>query len=79
MIRRDRSIENNKSSKEIMNYADEMFDVFSKSHSVLSSFVEINQEQREYFKKKFTVLFFFGNAQKTMMRGHETLFQFRPT
>jgi GNAT superfamily N-acetyltransferase len=44
---------NFESSKEIMNYADEMFDVFSKSHSVLSSFVEINQEQREYFKKKF--------------------------
>ena len=41
------------SNKEIMEYADEMFDVFSKSHSVLSSFVEINQEQREYFKKKF--------------------------
>ena len=40
-------------SKDIMNYADEMFDVFSKSHSVLSSFVEINKEQREYFKKKF--------------------------
>ncbi|MFC0604352.1 GTP cyclohydrolase [Winogradskyella pulchriflava] len=40
-------------NKEIMRYADEMFDVFSKSHSVLSSFVEINQEQREYFKKKF--------------------------
>ena len=36
----------------IMDYADEMFDVFSKSHSVLSSFVEINQEQREYFKKE---------------------------
>ena len=37
----------------IMDYADEMFDVFSKSHAVLSSFVEINKEQREYFKKKF--------------------------
>jgi len=40
-------------NNEIMDYADEMFDVFSKSHSVLSSFVEINKEQREYFKKKF--------------------------
>ena len=40
-------------NKQIMDYADEMFDVFSKSHSVLSSFVEINKEQREYFKKKF--------------------------
>jgi hypothetical protein len=40
-------------NKDIMPYTDEMFDVFSKSHAVLSSFVEINQEQRDYFKKKF--------------------------
>lgn len=40
-------------TKDIMDYADEMFDVFSKSHAFLSSFVEINKEQREYFKKKF--------------------------
>lgn len=38
---------------DIMEYADEMFEVFSKSHAVLSSFVEINKEQRDYFKKKF--------------------------
>lgn len=41
------------STKDILPYTDEMFDVFSKSHAVLSSFVEINQEQRDYFKKKF--------------------------
>jgi ribosomal protein S18 acetylase RimI-like enzyme len=40
-------------NKDILPYTEEMFEVFSKSHSVLSSFVEINQEQREYFKKKF--------------------------
>lgn len=40
-------------NKDIMTYTDEMFEVFSKSHSVLSSFVEINKEQRDYFKKKF--------------------------
>ena len=40
-------------TKDIMAYADGLFEVFSKSHSVLSSFVEITQEQREYFKKKF--------------------------
>lgn len=40
-------------NKDIMKYGDEIFEVFSQSHSVLSSFVEINQEQREYFKKKF--------------------------
>jgi hypothetical protein len=41
------------SNKEIMPYTDEMFEVFSKSHAVLSSFVEITPEQRNYFKKKF--------------------------
>ncbi|OUR90721.1 GTP cyclohydrolase [Flavobacteriales bacterium 34_180_T64] len=41
------------SNKDILPYTDEMFEVFSKSHAVLSSFVEINQEQRDYFKKKF--------------------------
>ncbi|AXT19925.1 GTP cyclohydrolase [Flavobacteriaceae bacterium AU392] len=40
-------------SKDILPYADEMFDVFSKSHESLSTFVEINQLQRDYFKKKF--------------------------
>ncbi len=40
-------------NKEILAYTDEMFDVFSKSHSVLSSFVDINNEQKDYFKKKF--------------------------
>ncbi|AUP77196.1 GTP cyclohydrolase [Flavivirga eckloniae] len=40
-------------NKDILPYTDEMFDVFSKSHEVLSSFVKINDEQREYFKKKF--------------------------
>ncbi|MDD7885877.1 GTP cyclohydrolase [Flavivirga sp. 57AJ16] len=40
-------------NKDILPYTNEMFDVFSKSHAVLSTFVEINDEQREYFKKKF--------------------------
>ena len=40
-------------NKDITPYADEMFEVFEKSHSILSSFVNINKEQREYFKKKF--------------------------
>jgi len=44
---------NFKTNNEILEYADDMFDVFSRSHAVLSSFVEINNEQREYFKKKF--------------------------
>jgi GNAT superfamily N-acetyltransferase len=40
-------------NKDILPYTDEMFDVFSSSHAVLSSFVEINDDQRNYFKKKF--------------------------
>ncbi|MBU3822329.1 GNAT family N-acetyltransferase [Flavobacteriaceae bacterium XHP0103] len=40
-------------NKDIMPYTDEMFEVFSKSHKVLSSFVDINEEQKAYFKKKF--------------------------
>lgn len=41
------------SNKEILPYTNQMFEVFTKSHSVLSSFVDINDAQREYFKKKF--------------------------
>lgn len=40
-------------NKDILPYTDEMFEVFSSSHAVLSSFVEINDDQRNYFKKKF--------------------------
>lgn len=42
-----------KKTSEIMDYADEMFDVFEASHAKLSSFVAINPEQKAYFKKKF--------------------------
>lgn len=42
-----------KTTKDIMAYADEMFDVFETSHAKLSSFVAINPEQKAYFKKKF--------------------------
>ena len=41
------------SNKDILVYADEMFDVFSKSYASLSTFVEITPKQRDYFKKKF--------------------------
>ena len=40
-------------SKDIMPYADKMFDLFNESYSSLSSFVEITDIQKEYFKKKF--------------------------
>lgn len=42
-----------KKTKDIVDYADEMFDVFEASHAKLSSFVAINPEQKAYFKKKF--------------------------
>ncbi|HZW63876.1 MAG TPA: GTP cyclohydrolase [Flavobacteriaceae bacterium] len=41
------------SAKEILPYADEMFDLFNKSYAALSSFVEITPLQKSYFKKKF--------------------------
>jgi len=41
------------SNKDILPYIDEMFEVFSKSFAALSSFVEISDEQRAFFKKKF--------------------------
>jgi ribosomal protein S18 acetylase RimI-like enzyme len=40
-------------TKEVIPYADKMFDLFNKTYSVLSSFVKINTVQQEYFKKKF--------------------------
>lgn len=40
-------------TREVMPYADKMFDLFNKSYSALSSFVEITDIQKEYFKKKF--------------------------
>ncbi|CAM1372572.1 GTP cyclohydrolase [Tenacibaculum xiamenense] len=41
------------STKEIMPYVDEMFDLFSKTYSKLSTYVPISNEQIEYFKKKY--------------------------
>lgn len=40
-------------TKEVMKYADAMFDLFNESYASLSSFVEITDIQKEYFKKKF--------------------------
>jgi hypothetical protein len=38
-------------TKEIMPYVDEMFDLFNSSYAKLSSFVAITDVQKEYFKK----------------------------
>ena len=40
-------------TEEVMPYTDKMFDLFNESYSALSSFVEITDIQKEYFKKKF--------------------------
>ncbi|CDF79131.1 GTP cyclohydrolase [Formosa agariphila KMM 3901] len=40
-------------TKDLMPYVDQMFDLFNKSYSELSSFVEITEVQKAYFKKKF--------------------------
>ena len=41
------------STKEVMVYADQMFDLFNLSYSKLSSFVKITELQKAYMKKKF--------------------------
>ena len=40
-------------TKDIMPYVDEMFDLFSKTYSKLSSFVPISDTQIAYFKKRY--------------------------
>ncbi|MBT8394279.1 MAG: GTP cyclohydrolase, partial [Bacteroidia bacterium] len=47
-----KALEFNK-TKDVMPYADKMFDLFNRAYSSLSSFVEITDIQKEYFKKKF--------------------------
>ncbi|GAA4270209.1 GTP cyclohydrolase [Hyunsoonleella aestuarii] len=42
-----------KKTKEVMPYADKMFDLFNQSYASLSSFVAITDIQKDYFKKKF--------------------------
>ena len=41
------------STKDIMPYVDEMFDVFNRAYAQLTSFVAITDIQKEYFKKKY--------------------------
>lgn len=40
-------------TEELMPYVDEMFDLFNESYASLSSFVEVTDLQKKYFKKKF--------------------------
>ncbi|WP_026714062.1 hypothetical protein [Flavobacterium daejeonense] len=41
------------STKDVMPYADKMFDLFNETYSKLSSFVAISESQKAYFKKKY--------------------------
>lgn len=45
-----------KSTKGIMPYVDEMFDIFNAAYAKLSSFVPVSEIQKEYFKKKYVNL-----------------------
>lgn len=40
-------------TKDVLPYADEMFDLFNESYAKLSSFVKITEIQKAYFKKKY--------------------------
>ncbi len=40
-------------TKEILPYIDEMFDLFNESYASLSSFVAVTEKQKAYFKKKY--------------------------
>ena len=40
-------------TKDILPYVDEMFEVFDKTYSKLSSYVPISEAQKKYFKKKY--------------------------
>ena len=44
---------NFKSTKEVLLYADSMFDLFNESYAKLSTFTPITNKQRDYFKKKY--------------------------
>lgn len=44
---------NFKTSKEVMPYADQMFDLFNETYAKLQSFVAINEETKAYFKQKY--------------------------
>lgn len=44
---------NCKSTKEVLKYADQMFDLFNECYAKLSSFVPISAAQKEFFKKKY--------------------------
>ncbi|GIZ15909.1 GNAT family N-acetyltransferase [Capnocytophaga catalasegens] len=42
-----------KSTKDIVPYVDEMFDLFNKTYANLSTFIPITEKQKQFFKKKY--------------------------
>lgn len=44
---------NFKKTEDVMPYVDQMFELFNSSYASLQSFVAINEETQEYFKKKY--------------------------
>ena len=62
-------------TSEVMPYADKMFDLFNTSYAALSSFVEITDIQKEYFKKKF-ISFVNPEYIKFVVDSHDELVAF---
>lgn len=62
-------------TEEVMPYADRMFDLFNKSYASLSSFVEITELQKAYFKKKF-ISFINPEYIKFVVDEHDQLIGF---
>ncbi|TYP96490.1 hypothetical protein C7447_10756 [Tenacibaculum adriaticum] len=63
------------STKNIMPYVDEMFDLFSKTYSKLSTFVPISDAQIQHFKKKY-ISFINPEYIKFVVDEHEKLVAF---
>lgn len=62
-------------TSEVMPYVDRMFDLFNESYASLSSFVEITEIQKEYFKKKF-ISFINPEYIKFVLDGNDKLIGF---
>ncbi len=62
-------------TKDVMPWADKMFDLFNESYASLSSFVPINDIQKAYFKKKY-ISFINPEYIKFVLDEHDKLIAF---
>ena len=62
-------------TKDVMPYADKMFDLFNESYSSLSSFVAITDIQKDYFKRKY-ISFINPEYIKFVLDEHDELVAF---